>query len=92
HCKMVALIRLVFDGPRPPARERYWRIRRTARTPQRDYSYTTQTVDGKYWAIERKWVKDGARKQAIIVRKVGFAVRRKARERAYSWYTKGLEA
>jgi hypothetical protein len=70
-------------------RYRYWRIKRAKGRSERTFEYTTETADeGKYWAVERRWVRVKGGERGKIIRKVGFKMRRKAKERAYEWYTK----
>lgn len=68
------------SGPR----YRYWSLKAKGRS-ERTFEYTTETAnEGKYWAVERRWVKGTGK----IIRKVGFKQRKKAKERALAWYTK----
>ncbi len=72
------------------ARYRYWH------KAGREFHYTTETVDGKYWAQEFKPVGPGSQtivrghskaQHLVEVRRMGFRTRKLARARALSWYT-----
>ena len=68
-------------------RYRYWRVRRSKGKSERTFEYTTETAGGgKYWAIERRWVRVKGGERGKVVRKVGFRTRTKAKERAYAWF------
>jgi len=74
-------------------RYRYWRLRAAKGRSERTFEYTTGKaldVDGlepeRYWAIERRWVKKAGGREGRIIRRMGFATRRKAKARAYAWY------
>jgi len=70
-------------------RYRYFCIKRAKGKSERTFEWTTETADaGKYWAVERRWIRTKRGQTGKIIRKVGFATRKKAKERAYAWYTK----
>ena len=77
-------------------RYRYWTLKQKGKS-DRTFEYTTEKslgYDGKepekYWAIERRWVKTKGGRTGKVVRTVGFKLRRKAKDKAYEWYTKAL--
>lgn len=76
-------------GVHSTPRYRFWRIKRTSGKSPRDFEYTTETADGgKYWAIERRWIRTKNGERGKVIRMVGFKTRKKAKARAYEWYTK----
>lgn len=86
HLNESPVIRQMFSSSTP--RYRYWRIKREGKS-ERTFEYTTETAEaGKYWAVERRWVKVRGGHRGKIVRKAGFKMRRKAKERALAWYEK----
>lgn len=88
-CRIEVRLAEVFAIDARGPRYRYWRIKRSPGKSERTFEYTTETVDGgKYWAIERRWVRVKRGERGKIIRKVGFKLRKKAKERAHEWYTK----
>lgn len=86
-CKLEVEVSRIFAAEMP--RYRFWRIKRTAGSSPRDFEYTTETAQqGKYWAIERRWVRVKGGERGKIIRMVGFKVRAKAKARAFQWYEK----
>ena len=83
-CRIVQRLNETFAALEPPSpRYRYWEGKR----PRFHYTYeytTTTANEGKFWAIQRRWVKG----QGRIAHKVGFRQRNKAKARAYQWYLK----
>lgn len=80
-CKLEVELAGVFGSFSP--RYRYFEVNR----PRFHYTFewTTETADqGRYWAVKRKWTKG----RGVIVQKVGFKQRNKAKARALAWYTK----
>jgi hypothetical protein len=51
------------------------------------FEYTTERVDGKFWAIKRRWTKGVGR----ITHKVGFKHRNKAKARVLAWYARARQ-
>jgi len=62
---------------------RYWKH------GNKTYEYTTQRADGnKFWAVVRTWKGKPGHRQGRITKRMGFAVRGKAKQRACDWYQK----
>ncbi len=84
----------IFGTTRSGPRCRFWKI------ANRTFEYTTtKATDGKggtqlrFWAIERRWKKTrGGGQEGRIHRRIGFAARHKAKDRAYKWYLARCEA
>jgi len=66
--------------PTKMPRFRYWRHS----DDNQAFAYTTQKVDGKFWAIKYRINKK--QQKWTAVKKVPFGRRKKAKERAYHWY------
>lgn len=91
-CKMEVEVNQVFARfmPQTP-RYRYWRVKRAKGKSERTFEYTTETAEqGKFWAVERRWVRVKGGERGKIVRKAGFKLRKKAKAKAYEWYTKAI--
>ena len=75
--------------PRTPA-ARYW-----TGANGHQYQYTTERVNGKFWAQEFKPVGVGSRtgkaKRFKEVRRLGFTKRASAKARAVTWYKAGAQ-
>jgi hypothetical protein len=76
-------------------RYRYFRMKRAKGKSERTFEWTTEKSLGeggkppvRYWAIERRWVRTRRGQTGKIIRSVGFATRKKAKERALQWYEK----
>jgi len=86
HLNESPVIRQLF-GSTP--HYRYFRVKRSKGKSERTFEWTTEMADaGKYWAVERRWVRTKRGETGKIIRKVGFATRKKAKERALQWYEK----
>ena len=76
-----------LGGTQP--RYRFWRVPRSAGHSEYTYEWTTERADGgKFWAIERRWVRARNGERGKIIRRAGFAQRQKAKDRARQWYEK----
>ena len=74
-------------------RYRYYEIKAAPRKSRRTFEWTTERADGgKYWCVERRWIKKRGGWLGKIIRKVGFKTRRAAKARAYDWYQKAKGA
>ncbi len=81
--------RMLAENPNllPPMssvpRYQYWTHK------NKQFHYTTERADeNKYWAMIYRWSGKAGSRRGVLVKKVGFKMRRKAKQRAYDWYTK----
>lgn len=93
-CRIAKRVNWVFAQLEPSSPNyRYWQLKRKGRST-RTFEYTTTKARGygtdrriMYWAVERRWIKVKGGEEGKIIRAAGFAQRKKAKARAYEWYT-----